>query len=500
MREYIRAIIGKMTPSGSIGERAIKSSIWLIGQNVLDRGLQLLTLLILGRILGPRAIGLIGVSLLTLAAMEEFTSIGLKDALVQREADNVDEYLNTTWVLETTRGLIVAVVVLFAAPLIANVLGEPRATDIIRVIGFSALVLGLKNPGVIYFQKNLDYHKQFLYQTSGSVVQFLVAVGYVLVIPSVWGYVFGYIAGNVARLTVSYLAHDFRPGLQFDTQAARDMISFGKWITGSSIVYFLYNQGDDAFIAWFLGPAPLALYQYAYRFSNAPATEFTQVLGRVMFPTYSKFQNDIPRVRSTFMQSFRFSALIAVPMAFGIVVVAPSFVRAVLGSSWVDMIPAMQILAIYGLLRALGRNFSPVWKALGRPDLTTKIGIVRVVTVAIFIYPATEAFGITGAALVITGLYIVPIFPIDIYFVAKMIDGEMTTIYAELVYPLVAGGLMASAAWWVGDALTVAAPFKFVAVLLTGLVTYPAAVLLLEGVFNWGIRQEITMFVNGVRS
>lgn len=500
MIEPIRAIIRRVTPSGSAGERAIKSSIWLIGQNVLDRGLQLLTLLIIGRIVGPRAIGLVGVALLALAAMEEFTSIGLTDALVQRDAENVDEYLNTTWVLETARGLTVAVVVFVAAPLIASVLGEPRATDIIRVIGFSALLLGLKNPGIIYFKKDLEYHKQFVYQASGAVVQFTVAIGYVVVIPSVWGYVFGYIAGNAARLLVSYLAHDFRPSLQFDVQAARDMIGFGKWITGSSIVYFLYNQGDDAFVAWLLGPAPLALYQYAYRFSNAPATEVTQVLGRVMFPTYSKFQNDIPRVRSAFMQSFRFSALLAFPMAFGIVVIAPSFVRAVLGESWVEMVPAMQVLAIYGLLRALGRNFSPVWKALGRPDLTTKIGILRVVTVALVIFPATDAYGITGTALVITGLYIVPIFPIDVYLLASMIDAKMTDIYAELVYPLTAGGLMAGAAWWVGNTLSVGAPFEFVAVLLTGLVSYPIAVFMLEGVFNWGIRQEIEMFVDGVRS
>ncbi len=472
----------------------------MVTQNLLDRGLQLVTLVVIGRIVGPEAIGLVGIALLALAAMDEFTSIGLRDALVQREADDVDEFLSTTWLLETTRGLGIALVVFLAAPLVATVFAEPRATDIVRVIGLSPLALGLKNPGVIYFQKNLDYHKQFVYQTSGSIVQFVVAVSYVLLVPTVWSYVVGYVAGNVARLVVSYAIHGFRPSLQFDREAAKDMIGYGKWITGSSIVYFIYSQGDDAFVGWLLGPAALALYQYAYRFSNAPATEFTQVVGKVMFPTYSKFQNDLPRVRSAFMRSFRFSGLLSVPMAFGIVVVAPSFVRTFLGPTWVEMIPAMQVLAVYGMLRALGRNFGPLWKALGRPDLTTKIGVLRIVLVGLLVYPVTERFGITGIALLITALYVFPIFPIDIYLIGSMLDTRMTDIYAELLYPLVAGALMAGATWWVRETIAASPPVEFVGVVLTGVVTYPLAVLLVEELSNWGIRQDITMFLDGVRS
>jgi PST family polysaccharide transporter/lipopolysaccharide exporter len=401
-------------------------------------------------------------------------------------------------VIEATRGIAVFAVVYAAAPLVGQFFAEPDAVPIVRAIGLAAPILGLKNPGIIYFQKELDYHKEFVYQTGGSIVQFLVTVGYVLVVPSVWSFVYGYLAGNLARFLFSYLLHGYRPSLSFDAGAAREMFTFGKWVTGSSIVYFLYSQGDDAFVGAFLGAAPLALYQYAYRFSNAPATELSQVVGKVMFPAYSQMQDDITRIRSAFLQAFRFTAFVAVPMAFGLAIIAPSFVRTFLGTEWVGMIPAMQALAVYGLGRALTKNFSPVWKALGRPDIPAKMGLFYLVFLAVTIYPATAAFGVTGAAVAVSGVYALLVMPVDIYLASEFVECRMATIYGELFYPLTAGLLMAAVTWWVQATLPAGPPVTFVVTLLTGAVSYVAATALVEVVLGWGIRQEITTIIDGI--
>lgn len=493
-------VVRQLVPSGTTGQRAIKSSVWLVAQNVLGRGLQLVMLLILGNLIGPRALGLVGIALLTFSALDEFTTMGLREALVQREATNVDEFLATTWVLQLLRGTVIAGAIWLVAPLVGLAFGEPRAVPLVRAVGLAALAHGLRNPAVIYFQKSLDYHREFLYQTSGAIVQFVVSVGYVLVVPSVWAYVVGYLAGDLTRTVVSYVVHDYRPTLAFDREAAAELIGYGKWITGSSILYFLFSEGDDAFVGWLLGAASLGLYQYAYRFSNAPATELTQVVGRVMFPAYSQLQDDLGQARSAFVRSLRVTGLVAVPMAFGIAVVAPSFVRTTLGADWVPMIPAMQLLAGFGLLRAITKNFSPVWKAFGRPDYVAKMGAVRLGLIVIGIWPATAAFGITGTAALLLGISVFPVFPMDAYLAAKILDARPSRVAVELAYPLIAGTLMAIPAWGVGRALAVSPPVELVAVVLTGLVTYPIAVLMVETLLGWEVRPEIVSFVDGVRS
>lgn len=496
----LRRLINKITPKGSVEERVVKSGIWLAGQNAIGRAIQLVMLLILARLIGPREIGLAGIVLLALSALKRFTNIGFNAALIQRDQDDVDDYLNTTWLLMSGRGVVIAVVLVLVAPLVARLFGEPRVTELVRLMSIAPLVLGLQNPGVVYFQKHLEFHKQFVYKISGEIVQFCTAVGYALVWPTAEAFVVGYVVADAFKFLLSYLIHDYRPRPVFDRDAASDLIDYGKWVTGSSILYFLYSEGDDAFVGWLLGPAALGFYQYAYRFSNAPATEITQVVSSVMFPAFSKLQSDTAELRQAFLRTAQLNSLVAFPASFGILLVAPSFVRGFLGSEWTDMILLMQVLAIYGLLRSFTRVFGDVWKAVGRPDIITKLSALRVLLLALFIYPVSVRFGAAGTAAVVTGVYVFPMLPIGLVIVSRSVETSPLRILKEGFYPFVACLLMAVGVWLVDMGVDLHPLLEFFLLVATGAVVYAAALALLDSMYNTGIRQNLESILVGVRS
>lgn len=132
-------------------------------------------------------------------------------------------------------------------------------------------------------------------------------------------------------------------------------------------------------------------------------------------------RSDIDELRKALIQTTRLTAFVAFPLAFGITLVTPSFVPVVLGAEWEPMIVTMQILALYGLMHAITRNFGAVWKALGRPDYIAKLGFLRVCCIALLIWPATARWGIEGTALVVVGVYIIPMLPIDVYLAAQIV-------------------------------------------------------------------------------
>jgi PST family polysaccharide transporter/lipopolysaccharide exporter len=397
MKRIIELLKG-ITPTGSMGSQVVKSLMWVFGQNAVGRVVTLSMLIILARLIGPAELGLVGIALLVMSGLQSFTNIGLNGALIYQKEENVDSYLDTVWILEIGRGLLIAAVMILSAPLVAMLFNEPRAEMMVQVLAIAPVLRSFRNPGIVYFDKHLDFHKDFLYKFVANAVRFVVSVGYALVEPTAWAYVVGFLAGSVTQFGLSYVIHDFRPWFRFDRDAAWELIDYGKWLTGVSILTFLTTEGDDAFVGWLLGPAALGLYQYAYRFSNAPATEFTQIISRVMFPAFSKMQDDTARLRSVFLTTFRMTAFVSFPACFGIAAVTPVFVRAFLGPDWTGMILAMQILAGYGLMRAVTKTFGPVWKAIGRPDYVTKLSALRVVLMAALIVPATQQFGIVGAA------------------------------------------------------------------------------------------------------
>lgn len=499
VRRFLQRTAARLTPSGSVAERTVMSGIWVTATNVIDRGLQVLMLIVLARLLTPRDFGLFGITLLVFSAMRKFTEIGVDVALIQQRSENVDDYLNTVWVIEIARGATVAAVLFAVAPLIASLFGEPRAIGLLRVMTLSPLVLGLRNPGVVYFQKNLEFHKQFVYQLSGSVVLFVLTVGYALAYRSVWSLVLGFVAADVTRMIVSYFTHDHRPRFEFDLSLAKELVEYGKWVTGSSILQFLYNEGDDVIVGWVLSATALGFYQLAYRLANAPATEVSQIISQVMFPTYSILQEDSRRLRESFYRTLRITTLVTFPAAFGIAAVTPSFVEAFLGEEWLPMVTAMQLLAIYGLIRALGKTYAPIWMAIGRPDYLTKLSLLSTVLIAVFIYPVTVAYGIEGTALVIVGTDLLVMLPLSVFLVIDSVNTTYFDFLREISYPFVASAMMWAVIMLIRESTSFRwAVAEFTVLVSAGALVYVTVVLALDTIFDWELVENIATIKNAL--
>lgn len=505
MKGRLRALLARLkrgvaglAPTGTILEQTAKSGVWMGLMNVFSRGLEILMIIVLANLLDPADFGLMGIALLVLSGLRNLSDLGLNAAVIQQRESNVDGYLDTMWVIELLRGLVLAGILVALAPVIGSVFSEPRATLVVRVIALSPLLMAIRNPGIVYFKKRLNFHMEFFYQMSGSVSRFVVSVGWALVSPTVWALVAGLIASECLKMLVSHVAHSYRPGLSFSRERARELINYGKWITGNSILYFLYGEGDDVVVGWLLSSTALGFYQTAYRLSNAPATEISQVIGGVMFPAFSTLQDDIAALREAYYRTLQVTMLVATPLAVGIFAVAEVFVATFMGRAWLPMVPAMRILAVYGLLRALGKTMGPLWKAIDRPDYKTKLALIRVPLLALLIVPVTSAYGIEGTAGLIVGVYIFPILPLDVYLIVNSIEGSYRRFGRELAYPLVASGLMYAAVATVDGWSSTGGVVEFVLLVVTGVLAYVAVAGLLALQFNWGVEENLRSLAGAV--
>jgi PST family polysaccharide transporter/lipopolysaccharide exporter len=496
----LRSVVASLVPGGGLRERTVKSGIWVTAMNVGDRVLQLGSLVVLARLLSPADFGLMGIALVAIHGLQRFTNLGLDEALIKDRDDDVDDYLDTAWVLNLGRGLLIAGVMFLGAPLIASFTGEPRAAPILRVIGISPLLLQLRNPGTVYFKKDLAFEKQFLYTMGGSISNFAVAVTLAILWQNVWALVFGYIASDLMRTVMSYLLHDYRPWPAFDLDIARKLVDYGKWLTGSRIVLFLINEGDDAIVVWLLGAASLGFYQIAYRFAMAPARELTQIVSSIMFPAYSKLQDDVGALRSAFFKTVKMTTFISFPVGFGIIAVAPTFVAAFFGQRWLPMVPVMQIIAVNGILISFTSAFGSVWMARDRPDYLVKVGLIRLPLMVLAMIPMTRAFGIAGAAAAVVGVYVFPMLPIDIYLVVKTVETTYWRLLSEMVYPLAASLVMGAVVWIAERSLDLGMPFvEFVLLTLLGIAVYVVVAFALERQFDWGIERNVRQMVDAVK-
>lgn len=440
MNKIKKIINNLITPGETLSQKVAKGGFWVFLLRIINRGFGLIRLIILARILSPNDFGLMGIALLTMSALETFSQTGFQAALIQKKED-IQSYLDSAWTVLILRGLILFTILYFIAPYAAIFFNTPEAKPIIQVIGFAILLRAFTNIGVIYFQKELEFRKQFIYQFSGILADFIVAITAVLILKSVWALVLGLLAGNIVRCFVSYLIHPYRPHLSKDLGRAKELFGFGKWIMGSSILIFLITQGDDIFVGKILGTTALGFYQLAYRISNMPATEITHVISQVTFPAYSKLQNNISKLREAYLKVLQVTAFLSFPIAGLIFILAPDFTKIFLGEKWMPMVPAMMVLCVFGAARSLGATNGSLFTGSGNPRFDTKVAFIKLILLAILIYPLTKKWGITGAALATT----FPVFASQSYGfsrVLKILQCKLRDFFVPIFIPIIGAVLM----------------------------------------------------------
>jgi O-antigen/teichoic acid export membrane protein len=479
-------------------KRVLKAGYWMFGLRALDKFVRIVRITVLARLLSPDDFGLFGIALLALSLVESLSQTGFDDALVQREGD-VRPYLSTAWSLQVIRGLLLAVVLYVVAPWVAAFFEEPAATPLLRVLGLNAVLLGLTNSGVACFRKELQFHKQFAYISSGTFVDLGISIWAAFALRNAWALVIGMMAGNAVRTMVSHLlASPVR--FRIERDKAAPLIRFGRWIWGARIAHYALNEGDDIFVGKLLGTDTLGIYRMAYLYGNLPATEITHVISAITFPAYSRLQHNAAKLREAFLRTLRVTLFISTPFAVGIILVTPAFVRLVLGTGpenpWLPMVVPMQILAAWGFIRSIGATTGPVFQGVGRPDIITKLGFLKLAVLAALIYPLTVRWGLEGTSLAVVGAALVSN-PIADYQVIRITGCRVGEFLGALLYPLAASAVMAAAIVFIQ---ALAGPGYGVAVLIVivvvGMGIYGAAAWALGALFRIDITEAFRAYRN----
>ncbi len=407
VKEKLKNLI---STEGSLQQKTIKSGFWSFASRISTRGLSILKIIIVARLLAPKDFGLLGIALLTLAIFKVFSKTGFKQSIIQKK-EKVKDHLNTAWTVLALRGFALYGIVFVSAPYVATFFGEPRAELIIRVIGLTLVFKGLKNIGVIFFQKELEFQKKFALDLSSVVPAFILTVVLAFAWRNVWALVFGNILGAASLLIASFLIHGHRPKPEFKKEKATEMFGFGKWILGSSIVIFIATQGDDIFLGKVLGATALGLYQISYKISNTPATEVTHIISNVTFPAYSKIQDNIKKLKEGFFKTITLTVGLSLTLGVGIILFIPEFTYFILGDKWRSIIWPARILALVGIIRSITAVWGPLYRARGIPRFAFWKNVLRVSGTFIPIYWLTAYYGVAGTSLaVLIGIILCLIF------------------------------------------------------------------------------------------
>lgn len=403
-----------------------------------ERGLGLISTIILARLLVPQDFGVVAMAMSVIAVLELMGAFSFDLALIQNANAGRDQY-DTAWTFNLLFALASAFLLALLALPMADFYSESRLEFVMYWLALSMAIQGFENIGVVAFRKDMRFDKEFKFLFGKKIISFAVTVPLAFILHNYWALVIGTLTGRLAGTVLSFIVHEYRP--RFSLAARSELFHFSKWMVFNNFAQFLRYRSADFIIGRFGGPHGLGLFSVAFEISNLPTTELVAPINRAVFPGYAKMSHDISALREGYLNVAAVIALLSLPAAFGIAVIAPLLVPVFLGDKWLEAVPLIQVLAIFGALVAIQNNNGPALLALGKPQVMTGLAILSGVLFLPTLILLTLWYGVMGAAWANLIIALVMI-PISYVFLFRALDMRTSHIVREIWRPIIATAVM----------------------------------------------------------
>jgi O-antigen/teichoic acid export membrane protein len=482
----------KTVTSGATDEkRAGKALLWKAAQLGSSKLLNLIGVLVLGRLLTPEDFGMVAIASVAVTTVMTATETGMTNALVQA-TEREREHYDVAWTIGLLRGSMVCAVLCILAPYVAQLFGDARATPLVRMMAFLPLLNSINSPHMTDLMRELKFSRIAVVAVTAVVVELVTSITLAKTLGGA-AIILGKLAGALTTMLLSYVVAPYLPRFRPHFASAKQLIAFGRWLFAIGLVAVISDFFTKVVVARSLSVSGLGVFSFGDRLAETPTQSANESIGAVAFPLYARLKSDPERLESAVHSHLTGLMFLLLPATGLIIGIAPSLeqLQLVGNPAWIGTATIITLLAIgyacevsfnvtYFLLQSLG------WGGrLFAAELTQYI--VLIASVALLAGP----YGLVGigVARIITAIVVA----IAGAKAAPPWFGRILRRTFRTAVALVILSSLAGAAAWFGA--SVVPGMVGVAVgLAGGGIGYFLLVLLTDQPFNLGVRRALALF------
>lgn len=432
--------------------RAVRGGALLMGGQSVKMLLQIISVIILMRILNPDDYGLYAMVVLAIGFIAMFKDLGLSLATIQRPKINHAQVSTLFWV---NVGISVGLMVIIAAisPVIAWYNSEPRLVII-------ALVLAVEFPlGGLGVQHHALLRRQMRFGAlvgieiasvslgvAAGVVSALYGAGY-------WALVFMRLTDTLIKTIGYWTLCSWRPGLPVRGSGVWSMIGFGGNITGFSLINYFTKELDSFLLGVYAGAHSLGIYSQAGKFAFKPTLFVNMPLREVAVPAMSRLISEPERYRKAYLKLVEKILMVTMPGTAFLIATADCLFFVLFKEKWIEASSIFVLLGIAALLMPIGNTSG--WLFMTQDRTKDMLiwgfidGAIKVVSIIIGIY--WGVMGVATAVAIRTYLQ----FPLQCWFVGRKGPVKTKDFYRVLALPGLASLSILYAIYYVREWLNI---------------------------------------------
>ena len=288
--------------------------------------------IVLARILEPELYGTIALITVITSILQVFVDSGMANALIQKkDTDDLDYssvfYFNVAFCLVLYIGLF------FASPLISRIYGSPDLVPVIRVLGLTIVVSGVKNVQQAYVAKTMQFRRFFFSTLGGTLFSAVVGITMAYRGFGIWALVAQQLLNAAVNTAILWLTVGWKPKLMFSLQRLGGLVSYGWKLLVSALLDTIYLKISQLVVGLKYTSSDLAFYNKGDQLCMLVVENINSSIDSVLLPVLSAEQDSRDHVREMTSRAIKTSSYIMMPLMMGMAVCAEPLIRLLLAEN-----------------------------------------------------------------------------------------------------------------------------------------------------------------------
>jgi PST family polysaccharide transporter len=329
----------------SLRRTALSGATWTGISQVAVSFLHLLSLLILARLLAPDVFGKMAMVMAVITFANLFKDLGLSAAAIQDQTLSDVQQSNLFW-LNTTVGVVLAILVAFASPIVAAFYQEPGLQRMVLALSALFVFGGVGSQYGAELIRKMRFKLFGLASVISAVATVVVSIQLARLDYGVWSLVFGTIAGAAAHTLSLVCMSRLRIVKPQGLRSIQTHALFGANLTAFNVVNYLQRNLDTILVAKYWGAASVGFYDRAYMLLMMPLKVVRDPITTAAYPVLSRLKGNPSEFRRLFLNITTGVAVLTMPLIAYLASVAQPLITIALGEQWLETARIFQWLAV----------------------------------------------------------------------------------------------------------------------------------------------------------
>lgn len=368
------------------------SILYSLTQNYLALVTQLVTSMVLARILSPSEVGIFSVAAALSGLASVVRDFGVAEYLIQ-EVELTADKIRAAFTVNIMVSWLMASLMFGGSYFVVEFYGEPGIGKVMQVLSINFILIPFGAITMAYFRRQLNFAPGFCISVVAGLATSATAIGLGLAGFSYMSMAYSSLLGVAISVAMSVAMRPPELPRFPGVRGLGHVLSFSGFASGIYIFGQLGRSAPDLIMGRAAGMESVGLLNRAYGFLEMFARTIMSAVHRVALPYFSSIQRRGGDVGAGFLRTILMSTSVGWPFFAICGVLALPAIRVLFGPQWDAAVPLLRILCFAAAIDLILLMASEVLLALSRVKLSSLLqGCLQLLKLAVMM--AFAPFGL----------------------------------------------------------------------------------------------------------